>query len=488
MQRDRPDGALCLGVSGAKSEAYKDMTVETLPEISTRIPVLDHVDVLVVGGGPAGVAAALSAARRGAKTCIVEQFNCLGGVATSGGHNHISQFNAWNDRSQHIVGGIADEIRLRMLARGFATYDGSCYDFHVEGLKLLLDEMMDEAGVRVLYYTFYAGTLKEGAAVVGGIVQNKSGRQAILARRIVDATGDGDAAFHAGTAFEQGRPQDGRCQPTTLMFTIGGVDWPRVAAWRSSYQMREVWLKAQADGIMEPFQDQIMGFWHTDVLPDQVGVNMTHMVGIDSTKAEDLTRATIEGRRQAFHLVDVFRKVVPGMEQCYLISTAPSLGLRESRRIRGLVTLTADDLRQRRAWPDAIGYGSFFIDIHNPAGPGMSGQTWRPPAGFRYQIPYRALVPQGVGNLLVAGRCISADHIALGSLRVMVTCMVMGEAAGTAAILSLHEEVAPADLDATLLRDQLRRGSAIVDEEGIRRVEPLQVVNAIIKQQEEKSE
>ncbi len=457
-------------------------------EINTEIPVVDQVDVLVVGGGPAGVTAALAAARRGAKTCIVEQFNCLGGVATSGGHNHISQYNAWGDRSRHIIGGIPDEIRLRMLARGFATYDGSCFDFHVEGLKLLLDEMMAEAGVQVRYYTFYAGTLVENGVVTGGILQSKSGRQAILARRVVDCTGDGDAAFHAGAAFEHGRPQDGRCQPTTLMFTIGGVDWSAVEAWRSSYQMHEVWLRAQSDGIMEPFQDQIMGFWHTDVLPDQVGVNMTHMVGVDTTDADDLTRATIEGRRQAHHLVEVFRKVVPGMEQCYLISTAPSLGLRESRRIRGMITITADDLMQQRAWPDAIGYGSFFIDIHNPAGPGMSVQTWRPPAGFHYQIPYRALVPERVDNLLVAGRCISADHVALGSLRVMVTCMVMGEAAGAAAILSLHEEVIPRELDAALLREQLHRSGVILNEDDIRRVDPPSTVNAIIKQQRERIE
>ena len=227
-----------------------------------------------------------------------------------------------------------------MLAQGYASYDGSCLDFDGEGMKLLLDQMCAEAGVRVLYYTFYCGTLMEGREATGGIIQNKGGRQAILAKRVIDCTGDGDAAFHAGAAFAQGRAEDGRCQPTTLMFTIGGVDWARVEAWRSSYQMEAVWLKAQADGIMEPFQSVIMGFWHTDVLPDQVGVNMTHMIDIDSTRAEDLTRATIEGRRQAHHLSAVFRQVVPGMEGCYLISTAPSLGLRESRRIRGMVTLT----------------------------------------------------------------------------------------------------------------------------------------------------
>jgi hypothetical protein len=457
--------------------------VKTIPELNSTIPIAAEVDVLVVGGGPAGIGAALSAARLGAKTLIVEQFNCLGGVATSGGHNHYSQFNAWADPSLQVVGGIADELRRRMLAAGYATYDGSCLDFDVEGMKLLLDQMTAEAGVSVLYYTFYSGTLMEGSEVTGGIIQNKSGRQAILARRVIDCTGDGDAAFHSGAAFAQGRFEDGRCQPTTLMFTIGGVDWPRVESWRTSYQMEEVWLKAQADGIMQPFQSVIMGFWHTGVLPDQVGVNMTHMIDIDSTRAEDLTRATIEGRRQAHHLTEVFRQVVPGMQRCYLISTAPSLGLRESRRIRGMVTLTAEDLMSRREWPDSIGYGSFFIDIHNPAGPGMGGQTWRPPKGFCYQIPYRALVPETVDNLLVAGRCVSADHTALGSLRIMATCTVMGEAAGAAAVLSLHEEVAPRDLDPRLLARQLVKQHAILSSDGILHPPAPAADSAILRQQ-----
>lgn len=462
--------------------------MKTIIEDQREIPVLDDVDVLVVGGGPAGIGAAIAAARLGAKTLIVEQFNCLGGVATSGGHNHYSQFNAWADPSVQVVGGLADELRRRLLVRGFATYDGSCLDFDVEGMKLLLDEMTAEAGVRALYYTFYCGTLVEDGAVTGGIIQNKSGRQAVLAKRVIDCTGDGDAAYYAGAQFAQGRPEDGRCQPTTLMFTIGGVDWPRVAAWRTSYDMREVWAKAQAEGIMEPFQSVIMGFWHTNVLPDQVGINMTHMINVDSTRAEDLSWATVEGRRQAHHLVSVFRKVAPGMERCYLISTAPALGLRESRRIAGLVTITADDLLNQRAWEDAIGYGSFYIDIHNPAGPGMSAQTLRPPKGFHYQIPYRALIPKGVDNLLVAGRCISADHVALGSLRVMATCTVMGEAAGCAAVLSLHEEVTPRELDPHLLQNQLKKQDVILDEAGLRRVDPavIQPDSAVLRQQKEK--
>ncbi len=440
--------------------------MKTVIDPSERIPVVEHVDVLVVGGGMTGVAAALSAARMGAKVLIIEQYNCLGGVATAGWHNHLSQFNAWAAENR-VVGGIAYELSARLVEQGFATTDGSCVDFNVEGLKLVLDQVMEEAGVGVLYYTFFCDTLVENNHVTGGIIQNKSGRQAILAYQVIDTTGDADVAAHAGVPFKKGRPQDGLCQPTTLMFTIEGVDWSQVEKWRTDYQMQEVWLQAQRDGIMEPFQDQIMGWWHTDVLPTQVGINMTHITHIDSTNASDLTKATIKGRRQAHHLTDVFRQIVPGMENCYLISTAPALGIRESRRIEGEVTLTEQDMMSQRIWEDAIGYGSFFIDIHNPAGPGMSKQTYRPEPGFHYQIPYRVMVPKGVDNLLVAGRCVSVTHIALGSIRIMLTCMVMGEAAGAAAVLALHEEVPPRELPPEILQRQLQRRGVILDEENI---------------------
>jgi hypothetical protein len=432
---------------------------------SREIPVVGQYDVMVVGGGMTGVAAALSAARLGAKVLIIEQTNCLGGVATSGWHNHLSQYNAW-DNDTRVVGGIAYELGERLVREGYGTTDGSCVDFDVEGLKLLLDRMMDEAGVEVLYYTFFCDALVEDGQIIGGVIQNKSGRQAVMAYQVIDTTGDADVAAHAGVPFAMGREDDGLCQPTTLMFMLEGVDWPRVDAWRTNYQMTEVWEQAQADGIMEPFQDQIMGWWHTDVLPTQVGVNMTHMTHVDATNAHELTQATIEGRRQAHHLTEVFQKVVPGMENCYLIATAPLLGLRESRRIEGEVTLTEQDMLANRKWEDAIGYGSFYIDIHNPAGPGMSEQTYRPWSGFRYQIPYRIMVPKRVDNLLVAGRCVSVTHAALGSIRVMLTCMVMGEAAGAAAMLSLREEVPPRDLSSEVLQAQLEAQDAILSEVG----------------------
>jgi len=296
-----------------------------------NLPVAREVDVLVVGGGPAGVGAALAAARNGAKTLVVDQFNCLGGVATAGGHGHICRYNE-NGTDRRIVGGIADEIARRIVEADIGIRNAYGVWFEIEGLKLLLDRMAEEAGVDVLYYTFFCDTLFEDGAAAGGVIQNKTGRQVIRARRVIDCTGDGDAAFHAGCPFEIGRPSDHRCQPVTLMFTIGGVEWDRVKAFQEEYRRKnpddpEPWklgrLYAEAidRGDMRPFQTGNMGWWWTPTRPDQVGVNFTHVIHVDSTKAEDLTRATIEARRQAQETIQVYRKYVPGMERCYMVST-----------------------------------------------------------------------------------------------------------------------------------------------------------------------
>jgi hypothetical protein len=434
-----------------------------------NLPVAADVDVLVVGGGPAGVGAALAAARNGASTLVVEQLNCLGGVAGGGGHGHISIYCAWAD-STRVAGGVIYEVARRLVEEKGGTMSHHGIWFEVEKLKFLLERMMAEAKVRLLYHTFFCEAVMDGHTVVGAVVQNKGGRQFIRAQRVVDCTGDGDVAASAGAPFELGRPGDGKCQPMTLMFTVGGVDWAKVMAWRKDYQMKEVWLQAQRNGDMEPFQTTIMGFWWTPTRPDQVGVNFTHITGVDSTRAADLTHATIEGRRQAFQSVAVFRKYVPGMEQCYLVSTPNTVGIRESRRIVGEVVLTEQDMEARRVWPDSIGHGSFFIDIHHIDGPGMDPATWRPEKGFRYQIPYRILVPQKVDNLLAAGRCVSVTHVALGSIRVMVQCALTGEAAGAASALSLCAGVATRKVDVAALQAELRAHDGILDEADVARV------------------
>jgi hypothetical protein len=460
------EGLTPIGSNRKMQEIRRHMTDDEIKEL----PVAKEVDVLVVGGGPAGVGAALAAARKGARTLVIEQFNCLGGVATAGGHGHISKYDE-NGTGRRIVGGIADEIGNRVVEAGFGIRNSHGIWFEVEGLKLLLDEMAEDAGVGLLYHTFFSDAVVKDGTVVGAVVQNKNGRQAILAKRIVDCTGDGDVAFHAGCPFEIGRPSDGKCQPVTLMFTIGGVDWESASAWRTDYKMTETWEEAQRNGDMRPFQKTIMGWWWTPTRPDQVGVNFTHVIYIDSTKAEDLSRATVEARKQAYETIDVYRKYVPGMEKCYMVSTPNTIGIRESRRIMGDYVLTEDDVKAQREFPDNICYGSFFVDIHCIDGPGMDPTVWNPPRGFKYHIPYRILVPQGVENLLVAGRCVSCTHVALGSIRVMVPCIGMGEAAGTAAALSLKNSIAPRQLDAATLQTQLREQGGILSEDDIEKAE-----------------
>lgn len=430
------------------------------------------VDVLVVGGGPAGVAAGFAAARMDAKTLIVEQFNCLGGVATAGGHGHICQYSAWCDINTRVVGGVPWEMAERCTEAGYGRHDACNSDFEVEGMKLILDQMAAESGCDLLYHTFFCDTVVENGSVVGAVIQNKSGRQLVRAKRIVDCTGDGDVAAFAGCGFDVGDADDNnRCQPVTLMFTVGGVDWPRVQAFMKEIGgtdgLDAVWKQAQNEGRMRPFQSRLMGWWWTPTRPDHVGVNFTHVIDISALSAGDLTRATIEARKQAFETIEVFRGYIPGMGDCYMISTPNTIGLRESRRVHGGYTLTREDVMGEQIFEDSIGYGSFFIDIHSVSGPGMDKKTWRPPKGFKYQIPFRITVPRDVENLLVAGRCASATHEALGSLRVMPQCGVTGQAAGVASVLSLRDGVAAGDVQVSALQSELRNQNCIVTEEDI---------------------
>ena len=436
---------------------------------SDSYPVTYDVDVLVVGGGPAGIGAALSSARNGMKTLVIEQFNCLGGVAGAGGHGHISKYDE-QGTERRIVGGIAYELAGKLVEQGFGHLNSHGIWFEVEGLKLVLEQMFEQAGVQLLYHTFFCDTVVENGVCTGAVIQNKGGRQIIKAKRVIDCTGDGDVAFKAGCAFEVGRIKDGKCQPVTLMFTIGGVDWPTVGKWRTDYKMTKVWEEAQRNGDMRPFQKTVMGFWWTPTRPDQVGVNFTHIIYIDSTKAEDLTAATIEGRKQAYESIAVFRKYVRGMENCYMVSTPNTVGIRESRRIMGDYLLTEDDVKSQREFNDNICYGSFFVDIHCIDGAGMDPTVWNPPEGFKYHIPYRILLPRGIENLMTAGRCVSCTHVALGSIRVMVPCIGMGEAAGTASAISIQQNITPREIDISSLQKRLREQGGILTKSDIQAV------------------
>lgn len=444
-------------------------------EKSESIPVNYDVDVVVIGGGPAGVGAAFAAARSGRSVLVIEQMNCLGGIATAGWHGHLCLFSSWGG-TERVVGGIGHEMCVKTVEAGYGVYDQAQLDFEVEGFKLVLENMARELkNLQILYYTQFCDVVMNDGALSHVIIQNKSGRQAVAAQMVIDCSGDADVAARSGAPFEIGRLGDGATQPMTLMFQIGGIDIEKVNQFRyhdyltkypgndgNTYKLHSVWAEAQKNGEMEPFQAGIMGWWHTPTRPDQLGINFTHIVGGVATSAEDLTHATIEGRRQAFQTVDIYRKYIPGMKNCWMSHTASLVGTRESRRIVGDYVVTDADLIAQTEFDDSIGYGSFFIDIHNCTGAGMDDETFYPQNGFKYQIPYRALLPQNVNNLLVAGRCISCTHRALGSLRVMPQCVLEGEACGVAAAQAVERKVGTRGVDVKQVQKTLRDRGGIL--------------------------
>lgn len=448
-------------------------------KVTENLPVRYTPDVLVIGGGPAGTAAAIAAAREGCSVLLAEQTNCLGGMATAGWHGHICMYCSQSPLAKdRIVGGFCYELTKEITAQGYGSYDNWALDFEVERLKLILEQKaLALPKLQLLYYTQFSKAVCENGTVKYVILQNKSGRFAVQPQIVIDCTGDGDVAADAGAEFALGRPEDGALQPMTLMFQIGGIDYERLEHYRNveypqiygQYEWGQdaLWNDLQKKGLMEPFQNHTCGLWWTPTRPDQIGVNFTHIFGKSPLNAEDLTYATQEGRRQAYETVEIFQKYLPGFENAYMSHTASLIGTRESRRIIGDYYLTTMDLYAQHQFPDSIGYGSFFFDVHNCTDIGMDAEAEDPPEGFRYQIPFRALLPKGLNNLLVAGRCISCDHHALGSLRVMPQCFIEGDAAGVGAALALRLNVPPRNVPYALLQSTLRSHGAIVTDADI---------------------
>lgn len=434
-------------------------------------------DVLVIGGGNAGCAAALAAARHGARTLLIERYGFLGGTATAA---MVGPWMTFHSGTQRIVGGIAQEIVERLMRRGASPghiADSSDYvptitPFDPEIHKALLFEMMLEARVELLLHSWFLGTHVEGDRVVGASVATVGGGRSYRARVIIDATADAHVAASAGVPTQQGDAQ-GRVQPASLMFRLSHVDLAKTATYVRMHadQMRtslkahertahtltavaglyELWSQAQQDGLVDVPRELVSFF--ISPYPDEVTVNMTRVTSVDPLDPVDLTRAEVEARMQVMQLLQFFRERVPGFENARIAATGTQVGIRESRRIEGRYTLTADDVLHARQFPDAVARSAYPIDIHNPSGSGTT--THRPPPGSSYEIPYRCMVPINREQLLVAGRCISTTHEALASTRLTPTVMTLGQAAGTAAAIASERSETVSEIDTDLLRSTL---------------------------------
>lgn len=431
------------------------------------------IDVLVVGGGNAGCAAALAAARHGARTMLVERYGFLGGTATA---SMVGPWMTFHSGSKRIVGGIAQEIVERLQRKGgspghipdSSDYVATITPFDPEIHKALLFEMMAEAGVKLLLHAYFLRATDGGA-----VFATVAGERELRAPILIDATADAYLAASAGVQTQQG-DERGRVQPASLMFRLSHVDLGKTATYvrmhadqmRTSLKTHErtapaltavaglydLWTSAQQDGSVT-IPRELVSFFITPYR-DEVTVNMTRVTGIDPLDPDDLTRAEIEARAQVMQLVDFFRSRVPGFENARLAATATQIGVRESRRIVGEYTLTREDVLEGRRFADAVARSAYPIDIHNPSGSGTT--THRLAEGQSYEIPYRCLVPAKVDGMLVAGRCISTTHEALASTRLTPTVMTLGQAAGTAAAIANKRGVQLRAINTDVLRDTLK--------------------------------
>lgn len=413
--------------------------METIHE-SLETIVAGSYDVIVCGGGPAGAYAAISAAREGAKTLLIERMNALGGMSTSGYVNPLFDQEGKGGLTHEIV----NSLNERSAWGGFRNIS-----FQYEHMKSLLESKFLEAGGDLLYNTTFARALKEGPRVVGVVTESVEGRRAYYGKVVVDATGDGWVAASAGAKWNMG-DEDGSVQAMTLMFLIANI--PEKYNTTQGLKMTEVLRVAyekEGKGRHSPF-----AYPYIIPIPGTrfACVQLTHMYEKNPLCASDVTAAIVEGREQMLDVFSVLKTYDSDFKDTDLICSAPLLGVRESRRICGEYTLTVDDLMNGRTFPDTIASSSFNIDIHHSND--TAQHTIKVP---RYEIPYRCLIPKGLEGLLVAGRCISGTHEAQASYRVTGDCSEMGEAAGIAAAEAALHGIGVRDVDVKRIRSIVTR-------------------------------
>lgn len=444
-------------------------------------------DVIVMGGGISGAMAAVAAASSGAKTLIVESHGFLGGTLTANGVGPMMTFHAGEKLA---IQGFTDQLieRLKKLGKSpghiFDTvgFTYSVTPFDAEAMKHELELMVTESGGEILYHTMLAGVKTENGRIVSITVCNKSGLSEIKGSVFIDGTGDGDLSVGAGAEFTKGRESDGAMQPMTLKMKMYNVDIPKVKQYIHAHPedfplyngdtsiieksprlsvggFDSLFKEAKAKGEISIPRENIL-FFETNN-PGEVIMNTTRILGHDATDAMSLSRAEMVGRKQCRELELFVRKYIPGFENAVVESTGPNIGVRGSRQIKGLYTLTAEDLLEQRLFEDAIAHSGYPIDIHSPDGEGTKHQKleW----GGMYSIPYSCMITDSVRNLIVIGRCISATFEAQAAMRTTPTTGAIGHAGGVAAALAAKEEIDVQDVNIKEVQQLLKEQGAYLE-------------------------
>lgn len=431
------------------------------------LPVLAQADVLVCGGGPAGIAAACSAARHGCEVILLERWPSVGGMLTN------ALVNIWHtsDREKQVIYGVAQEAIERggeFVAR-YDHYPQNC-ETHLldsEGMRVVFQEMLDERGVRTICNLTAVESVVEDGRIRGVLVDTKTGRKAVLGRIVLDTTGDGDVAAGAGLPFEFGRAEDGRVQGMTMMYNMRGIDPQRAKQSEKAPEVIEKMRRMRDAGEFPPFNEGATKFLLPGA-PNYVPWNMAPVAG-NPLDEDELTRLTHRARAQVYTYWRLWRREMPGYEDAWVNQMGFGLGVRESRRVRGIKTLTREMVVGAVKQPDAVGHGFWIIDIHDPKGSGYTtwhdrGEDIRPPVGESYHIPLGMCINQTIPNLGVAGRCASSTHEGHSSCRVQSHCIVMGQGVGTAAALALDAGVDMAAVDVRKLQAMLKADGVYLED------------------------
>ncbi len=443
-------------------------------------------DVVIAGGGVSGCAAALAAARNGASVLLIEQNGYLGGSLTGCGVGPMMTFHAGE---KQVIRGVMQELADALKERGYSPghvpdtkqYTSTITPFQSEGLKLILDEKMQQAKVQILFHTFLGGVERCASRITGVTVCNKDGLNAIRAGIYIDATGDGDLAAWAKAPMTKGRPGDGAAQPMTMKMKYCCVDTEALRRYLSAHPSRfpklhmdlvqssaamdlegfdEEFKEAKMAGLLSIPRENVLMFGTGR--PGEYIVNTTRILHHDGTDAVSLSEAERIGRAQCAELDGFLRKYVPGFSSAMLELTGPSIGVRSSRQLVGRYTLTAQDVLSRKCFADRIAHSAYPIDIHNPKGEGTDS-TFMTEPGSCYSIPYSIMVCDAIDNLIVTGRCVSATFEAQAAIRTTPTAGALGQAAGTAAAIAVKTNTAAASIDIPSLQNALKAQGAYLE-------------------------